>query len=218
MKRALVLLLLLGHAMLALADQDDAPKTKWVVELTEGDDVPADGQHIGLHWTRDYDPTGAVVIFRRAVPAGTQGKGGPIRVVDQKAQVIPAFMYPDTFKDQYYPAIDTSQKPIPRGTKLGVWTVAGSVDGDPSVWVDHVEPGSLYIYTLVPAVRGAAPDTYESMEGSAVVTPPLAPKPASLIHRRWFQIVVLAALGVLVAASFALRRRRAGAKPPAEAS
>lgn len=219
MKRSLVVLvvLLLGHAVRAQVDESVA-HTKWVVELTTDDDVPADGHHIGLHWTRDHDPTGAVVIFRRAVPLGTQGKGGSIHVVDQMAQIVPMFMYPDTYKDKYYPAIDTSQQPIPRGTKLGVWTVAGSVDGDPAVWVDNVEPGSLYIYALVPAERGAAPDTYENMEGTSVVTPPLAPKPASLIHRRWFQIAVLAGLGVLVAASFALRRRRAGAKPPDEAS
>ena len=210
--------MILGHSALAQDDDAEVPKTRWKVELTEEADVPADGHHLGLHWTRDHDPTGAVVIFRRAVPPGTPGKGEPILVVDQAAQIVPAFMYPDTFRTQYYKAIDVSQEPIPRGTKLGVWTVAGSVDGDPALWIDEVPGGSLYEYALVPAVRGAAPDTYESLMGSSVVTPPLAPKPASLIHKRWFQVAVLAAVGAVVGAIVAMRRRRAGARPPAEAS
>jgi len=218
MTRALLILAILGHSALAQDEDAEVPKTQWKVELTEEAGVPADGHHVGLRWTRDRDPTGPVVIFRRAVPAGTQDKGGAIHVADRAAQIVPAFMYPDTFRTEYYKAIDASQQPIPRGTKLGVWTVAGSVDGDPALWIDEVPGGSLYEYALVPAVRGAAPDTYESLRGSSVVTPPLAPKPASLIHKRWFQVVVLGAVGAVVGAIVAMRRRRAGARPPAEAS
>ncbi len=224
MKRALLVLLLFGHAALALADGSDEeaepPHTKWKIELTEADAVPADGHHIGLKWQRDFNPMGTVLIFRREVPQGTRGEGKPILVVDRLAQVVPALMYPDTFRDKYYPAIDTSQQPIPKGTKLGVWTVVDSVDGDRDLWIDDVpDPNKLYMYTFVPARRGSAADTYATLMGSSVVTPPLAPKQASLIHTRWFRIAMLAALVVVIAGVIgALRRRRSGATPPAEAS
>ncbi len=217
MTRALLALLLLGHAALA---EDEVPRTKWHVELTEEDAVPADGHHLGLSWKRDTNPMGTVLIFRRAVPRGTRGEGRPILVVDQGAQIVPAFMYPDTFKTQYYPAIDAAQRPIPKGTQLGVWTVVDSVDGDRTLWIDDVpDPDMLYLYTLVPAHRGSAADTYDTLMGSSVVTPPLPPKPVSLIRSRWFQIAIGAGLLVIATGVIgALRRRRAGAKTPGEAS
>ena len=222
MKLALLLLVLLVSPVFAdgSGEEPPPPHTKWKVSLTEEAGVPADGHHLGLSWTRDFNPMGTVLIFRREVAPGTKGAGGPILVVDQKAQIVPAFMYPDTFKTKYYPAIDTSQQPIPRGTKLGVWTVVDSVDGDRDLWVDQVpDPDKLYVYALVPAHRGAAPDTYDSLMGSSVVTPPLAPRPASLVHTRWFRIAVGAALLVVIGGVIgAMRRRRAGVKPPAEAS
>jgi hypothetical protein len=220
MKCALLLIFLAVPAFAQGSGDEEVPHTKWKIELTTEDAVPADGHHIGLSWQRDYNPLGTVVIFRREVPKGTTGEGKPILVVDQKAQIVPAFMYPDTFKTKYYPAIDTSQQPIPKGTKLGVWTVADSVDGDRELWIDEVpDPDALYEYAFVPAHRAGAPDTYDSMMGSSVITPPLAPKQATtLLRRRWFQIAVLGAFGALVAGTFALRRRRAGAKPPGEAS
>ena len=228
MKRALLFLVLIGNVTAVLADgsgngsgeEPPPPPTKWQVSLVEAPGVPADGHHIGLSWDRDFNPMGTVVIFRRQVPKGTTGEGKPILVVDRLAQIVPAFMYPDTFKTTYYKAIDVSQQPIPRGTKLGVWTVADSVDGDRTLWVDEVpDPDALYEYAFVPAHRGAAPDTYDTLMGSSVVTPPLAPRAAaSILHRRWFQIAVLLVLGALVGVTFAMRRRRAGAKAPGEAS
>jgi hypothetical protein len=217
MKPALVLVFLLAGVVYA-QDQDAPPAARWTVELREGG-VPADGRHIGLAWHRDRDSSVPVVVFRRVAPANA-GQGGGIHVVDQLAQIVPSFMYPDTFKTQYYPAFDANQQAIPRGTKLGVWTVAGSYDGDAPLWIDEVEPGQLYVYALVPGERGAAPDTYESLEGSAVVTPPVAPRAASLWHLRWFRALLLVAgAGVLVGGiTVVMRRRRAGAKPPAEAS
>jgi hypothetical protein len=216
-----VILLLLGSVALAFAQgsgAEEVPKTKWKVELVEHH-VPADGHHIGLSWTRDFNPMGTIVIFRRQVPQGSTGEGRPILVVDQGAQIVPAFMYPDTFKEKYYPAFDASQQPIPRGTKLGVWTVADSVDGDRELWVDEVpDPDALYEYTFAPAHRGAAPDTYTTLMGNSVITPPLAPKPAAWFRHLWVQIAALVVLGVFVVLSFVMRRRRAGAKPPAEAS
>jgi hypothetical protein len=218
MKYALVLLLLTGvvHAQ----DQDAPPPVRWTISVNDSDSVPADGRHIGLSWTRDRDSSGTVVIFRRVAAVGDESKGGPIHVVDQLAQIVPAFMYPDTFKTQYYPAFNANTNPIPRGTVLGVWTVAGSVDGDPTLWIDEVEPGARYIYALVPGERGAAPDTYETLEGRAVVTPPLAPRGASIWHMRWFQGVLALAGVAVIAGAIALvkRRRRAGARPSGEAS
>jgi len=225
MKRALLLLLLVGTAGPVLAQGSGAEEppphpTKWKVELIENSAVPADGHHLALSWERDYNPLGTVLIFRRQVPKGTTGEGKQILVVDRLAQIVPAFMYPDTFRTQYYPAVDVSAKPIPKGTTLGVWTVADSVDGDRTLWIDEVpDPDALYEYALVPAHRGAAPDTYETLMGSSVITPPLAPRAAAtIVHRRWFQILVLVAFGAVVAATFAMRRRRAGAKAPGEAS
>src|SRR5512135_2595073 len=113
MKRAWLVLLVLGRAAFADGSAGSGeeppppPPTKWQIELTEESAVPADGHHIGLSWERDYNPMGTVVIFRREVPKGTKGEGKPILVVDRAAQIVPAFMYPDTFKDKYYAAIDT---------------------------------------------------------------------------------------------------------------
>jgi hypothetical protein len=193
-----------------------APPTKWTLEQ-----VPVDGRHIGLAWTRDVDPTSTVVIFRRVAPAGStpSNEGRHLHVADRAAQLVPMFMHPETYKKQYYPAFDASTHPIPKGTTLGVWTVVDSVDGDRSRWIDEVEPGSRYIYALVPAKRAAAPDTYESFENSAIETPPLAPLTPSLWHRRWFQALLAAIAGILVAAAIVVkRRRRAGARPSGKAS
>jgi hypothetical protein len=185
--------------------------------------VPHDGRHLGLIWERSVGYLSTVVIFRRKAPPGIQVKSNWIHVVDQLAQIIPAFMYPDTFRTQYYPAFDASNHPIPPGTQLGVWTVVGSVDGDPvRPFIDTVEPGVSYMYALVPAERGAAPDTYESLEGAAALTPPISAPPASLIHVRWFQAVLAAATAALLAAIVLvirrMRRSRAGAAPSGEAS
>jgi hypothetical protein len=213
-----ILLVLLVTGVVHAQDQDAPPPARWTVELREAG-VPADGRHIGLAWHRDRDSNVPVVVFRRVAPANA-GQGGAIHVVDQLAQIVPSFMYPDTFKTQYYPAFDASQHAIPRGTKLGVWTVAGSYDGDAPLWIDEVDPGQRYVYALVPGERGAAPDTYESLEGSAVVTPPVAPRAASLWQRWWFRtLLIVAGAGVLAGGIIAVkRRRRAGATPPAEAS
>jgi hypothetical protein len=200
--------------------QEAAPHTKWAITIN-GDDVPADGRHIGLAWDRESDPFTPVVIFRRPAKPGDSPKGGGIHVVDQAAQIVPSFMHPDTFRTQYYPAYDTSQHAIPPGTQLGVWTVVASFDGDPAhPIIDTVERDGSYVYALVPAERGAANDTYESLEGDAVVTPPVEPRPPSLLHMRWFQGVVgvvgagLLAGGIVIV----MRRRRAGARTSGEAS
>jgi hypothetical protein len=233
MKYALVLTLLLTAGVVSAQDQkplgppasDEEPKgappTTWSLEQVGN--VPADGRHIGLSWTRDRDPASTVVIFRRVAPTGStpSSQGRHLHVADRAAQLIPMFMYPETYKTQYYPAFDASQHPIPKGTKLGVWTVVDAVDGDRSLWIDEVEPGSLYVYALVPAKRASAPDTYESFENSAVETPPLAPlTPSPLWHQRWFQALLAAVIaGILVAAGVVVkRRRRAGARPSGEAS
>jgi len=217
--RRLSLVLLLIAAPAAYA-QEDAPHTKWTVTVNS-DEVPRDGRHLGLAWDREGDPFSPVVIFRRKAKPGEHGQGGPVLVVDQAAQIVPAFMYPETFRKQYYPAFDASQHAIPPGTQLGVWTVVGSFDGDPAhPIIDTVERGGRYVYALVPAERGAALDTYESLMGDAVVTPPIEPRPASLIHTR----LVQAALGVAAAGLLAgcvmlvKRRRRAGARTSGEAS
>ena len=217
--RRLTLALLLVAAHVVHAQEDTPPRNRWTITVN-GDEVPPDGRHIGLCGTATKIPQ-SVVIFRRKAKPGEHGKGGLILVVDQAAQIVPAFMYPDTFRKQYYPAYDTSQHAIPPGTQLGVWTVVGSFDGDPAhPIIDTVEPDGSYVYALVPAELGAAPDTYESLMGDAVVTPPIEPRPASLIRTRWFQAV----LGVLAAGLLAgcvllvKRRRRAGARTSGEAS
>ncbi|MBV8757582.1 MAG: hypothetical protein JO257_09915 [Deltaproteobacteria bacterium] len=214
----LALLLALATTAHAQVEQPDA-KTHWVVEWTN-EGVPRDGHHLGLTWTRDMGPATTVVIFRRKAQPGTKLASNSIRVVDQKAQIIPAFMYPDTFKTEYQKAIDVSTQPIPAGTQLGVWTVVGSVDGDPAApFIDRVEPDAVYQYVLVPAKRADKPDTYESLEGPAVITPPLQAAAGDLVHARWFQAVLAAGALVIVAiAAFVVRRRRAGANRPAEAS
>jgi hypothetical protein len=231
MKYALLLTLLLTGVVSAqdqkplgppATDEDPkgAPPTQW--SLDQVGNVPADGRHIGLSWTRDRDSAGTVVIFRRVAPSGStpSNEGRHIHVADRAAQLVPMFLYPETYKTQYYPAFDASHHPIPKGTTLGVWTVVDAVDGDRPLWIDEVEPGSLYIYALVPATRGTAPDTYESFENSAIETPPLAPLTTVLWHRRWFQALLAAVIaGILVAAAIVVkRRRRAGARPSGEAS
>jgi hypothetical protein len=231
MKYALVLMLLAAGVVHAQdqtplgppasnEEPKGAPPTHWTLEQVGN--VPADGRHIGLSWTRDRDPASTVVIFRRVAPPDAQpsNEAQRLHVVDRTAQLVPMFMYPETYKTQYYPAFDASTHAIPTGTQLGVWTVVDSVDGDRSLWIDEVEPGARYIYALVPATRGAAPDTYASLENSAIATPPLAPLPADLWHRRWFQVVLGAGIaGILVAAIVVVkRRRRAGARPSGEAS
>lgn len=231
MKYALVLTLLLTGVVSAQdqtplgppgtqEEPKGAPPTQWT--LQQVGNAPADGRHIGLAWTRDTDPTSTVVIFRRVAPAGSppSNEGRHLHVADRAAQLVPMFMYPETYKKQYYPAFDASTHPIPKGTTLGVWTVVDSVDGDRSLWIDEVEPGSRYIYALVPAKRGRAPDTYESFENSAVETPPLAPDSPVLWRRRWFQALLAAVIaGILVAAAIVVkRRRRAGAGPSGKAS
>jgi hypothetical protein len=226
MKYALVLTLLLTGVVSAqdqtplgppatLEEAKGATPTRWSLEQ-----IPADGHHIGLGWTRDVDPASTVVIFRREAPAGSSNNARHVHVADRAAQLVPMFMYPETYKNQYYPAFDASTHPIPKGTKLGVWTVVDSVDGDRSRWIDDVEPGSLYIYALVPAKRAAAPDTYESFENSAIETPPLAPLTPALWYRRWFQALLAAVIaGILVAAAIVVkRRRRAGAGASGKAS
>ena len=217
--RRLTLALLIVAAHVAHA-QEDTPRNRWTITLG-GDEVPPDGRHIGLMWDRDRDPLSSVVIFRRKANPGEHGNGGHIHVVDQAAQIVPSFMYPETFRKQYYPAFDTSQHPIPPGTQLGVWTVVGSFDGDPAhPIIDTVEPGGSYVYALVPAELGAAPDTYESLMGDAVFTPPTEPRPASLIRTRWVQ-ALLGVLGAGLLAGCVLlgkRRRRAGARTSGEAS
>src|SRR3569623_649141 len=150
------LALLIEAAHVAHA-QEDTPRTRWTITLG-GDEVPPAGRHIGLLRDRDRDPLSSVVIFRRKANPGEHGNGGHIHVVDQAAQIGPAFMYPETFRKQYYPAFDTSQHPIPPGTQLGVWTVVGSFDGDPAhPIIDTVEPGGSYVYALVPAEQGLDP-------------------------------------------------------------
>lgn len=214
---SLVLLLIATPAVHA---QEDSPHTKWTITVN-ADEVPADGRHVGLSWDREGDPFSPVVIFRRPAKPDEHGKGGPIHVVDQAAQIVPSFMYPDTFRTQYYPAFDTSQHAIPPGTQLGVWTVVGSFDGDPAHPIlDTVERGRSYVYALVPAERGAALDTYESLMGDAVVTPPIDPRPASLIHTPWVQGVLGVCAAGLLAGCVVLvkRRRRAGARTSGEAS
>jgi glyoxylase-like metal-dependent hydrolase (beta-lactamase superfamily II) len=229
MKRALALVLLLTGAVYAeepkapdpLQEPATGPPIHWTVEVIEGDSVPADGRHIGLAWTRDRDPGSTVVVFRRVAAVGDTSKGGAIHVVDQLAQIVPSFMYPDTYKTEYYKAVNAATKPIPRGTELGIWTVAGAVDGDPKLWIDEVPPGAKYIYALVPATRGSAPDTYTSLVGSAVATPAIAPSAATTLwHKRWVQVLIgLAVLAVIAGAiALVMRRRRAGARPSGEAS
>lgn len=220
MRRLPLALLLIAAPAVHAQEAGSSVRNRWTIAV-DGDEVPPDGRHVGLTWDRDRDPFSTVVIFRRPAKPGEHGKGGPIHVVDQAAQIVPSFMHPDTFRKQYYPAFDTSQHPIPPGTQLGVWTVVGSFDGDPAhPIIDTVEPGGRYVYALVPAENGAAPDTYESMMGDSVVTPPIEPRPASLIHTRWVQ----ALLGVLAAGLLAgcvvllKRRRRAGVRTSGEAS
>lgn len=217
--RSLPLALLLAIASTAHAqvEQPDA-KTHWVVEWTN-DNVPRDGHHLGLMWTRDTGPATTVVIFRRKAAPGTTVTSNSIRVVDQKAQIIPAFMDPDGFKTKYEKAIDVSTQPIPPGTQLGVWTVVGSVDGDPATpFVDRVEAGAAYQYVLVPAKRGDKPDTYESLEGPAVITPALQAVPGELMHARWLQALLVAVGALVIGVIVFVLRRRAGVKRPAEAS
>lgn len=221
MKYALVLTLLVAGAVHAQEEPVAAPPLHWTLEqVTRG--VPDDGRHIGLSWTRDHGGAGTVVIFRRVAPPGSApgDKASHVHVVDRVAQIVPMFMYPETYKAQYYPAFDATQHPIRPGTRLGVWTVVDSVDGDRSLWIDEVEPGPLYIYALVPAQRAAAPDTYERFDNSAIATPPLAPFPPALWQRRWFQalaaVVIVGILGAVIAV--VKRRRRAGAGPSGEAS
>lgn len=217
--RRLTLAWLLFAAHAVHAQDADAPRSKWTITL-DGDEVPPDGRHLGIAWDRGGDPFSPVVIFRRPANPGEAGNGGRIHVVDQAAQIVPSFMHPDTYRTQYYPAFDASQHAIPPGTQLGVWTVVASYDGNPAhPIIDTVERGGRYVYALVPAKLGAAPDTYESLMGDSVFTPPVEPRPASLVHTRWFQAAVGAAGAVIVAGlGLIMRRRRAGARTSGKAS
>src|SRR3954453_22506358 len=130
MRRLSLALLLLVAAPAAYAQESGAPPpTKWTLTVND-DETPNDGRHIGISWDRDGDPFSTVVVFRRMARPEENGKGGAIHVVDQQAQIVPMFMYPN-YKDRYYPAWDASTHAIPPGTQLGQWTVVASFDGDP---------------------------------------------------------------------------------------
>ena len=178
---------------------EQAPKsTQWMIEMLfdqgffSGRGVEPDGRHIGISWTREPAVPTPVLVLRRALPEGTDVKGRSTRVVDQGGTVlVPAFLYPSTPKE-YHSAYDPSVNPLTVGTKIGEWTVVASVDGDaPDPIVDEVDPGT-YLYALVPAVRGAKPDTYVGFPGDAVVTWSVSPHAAWFNRRRWFHLALIA--------------------------
>jgi hypothetical protein len=189
--------------------------TQWLIEMlferpyigTRG--VDPDGRHIGISWTRNPVPEGAVLVLRRPV-TDPDLKGKALRVVDRTGPVlIPLFLYPTDWKTTYHPAFDAHVQPIPPGTQVGEWTVVASSNGDPAEpIVDEVEPGSRYVYALVPAIRGQLPDTYDSFPGDAVTTWSVAPHASWFHPRRWMHLALILVIAVSLFVFTRLAKKR----------
>lgn len=213
MTRALAILVLVCGV--AHADEPAPPSTRWAVEVLydqgffSARGVEPDGRHVGISWTRTPAVTTPVLVLRRRVPGGTEAQGRPVRVVDPGGNaLVPSFLYPSASKNEYHPVYDAATNPLPVGATVGEWTVVGSTDGDPAEpIVDEVEPGT-YIYALVPAVRGAEPDTYVAFPGDAVTTWTVTPHAAWFNRRRWFHLALIAIIaGALFGYTWLARRK-----------
>jgi hypothetical protein len=184
----------------------DGPMTRWNIEMLydqgyfSARGVEPDGRHVGIAWTREPAVKGSVLVLRRPVRAGEDTTSHPTRVVDANGTALsPHFLYPSDQTGTHF-AIDAMSTPIPAGASVGEWTVVASTDGDPTEpIVDEVEPGTRYVYALVPATRGKQSDTYAQFPGDAIVTWAVQAHPAWFNRRRWLH---LALIGIIAAALF----------------
>ena len=157
--------------------------TDWTIRIDKPDSD--DGRHLGISWTRvRAHRAGTVLVLRRRI-AGPDVPGGATRIGG------------------------VAGTPLPPGAALGAWTVVASVDGDPPAPIlDEVDPGGRYVYALVPAVRGAAPDTYARFPGDAVTTWTVAPRATWFHRKRWLHLALIALVGASLLGFASLARRR----------
>ena len=160
--------------------------TRWTIRIDPPDSD--DGRHLAISWTRvRAHRAGTVLVLRRRV-AGPDVPSGAIRIGT--------------------PGL--AGTPLPPGAGIGEWTVVTSVDGDPPApIIDEVAPDGRYAYALVPAVRGAAPDTYAAFPGDAVATGTVAPRAAWFHRKRWMHLALIGLVGAsLIGFTHLARRRR----------
>ncbi|HSK01650.1 MAG TPA: DUF6754 domain-containing protein [Kofleriaceae bacterium] len=158
----------------------------WTIRIEPPDSD--DGRHLAIGWTRPpAQRAGTVLVLRRRVDEGGPG-GGAVS------------LGPDLLR----PGV-----PLPPGTQVGAWTVVASSDGDPAApLVDEVDPEGRYIYALVSAVRGEAPDTYARL-GAPITSNTVAPR-ASWFHRaRWPHLALIVLIGASLFGFAYLAKRRA---------
>ncbi len=196
MKKALIVLLALTATARADLVEQNPDKTAWEIGVFYDQDwfggrgIAADGKHVGLSWKRDHEVPGAVLVLRREVEFGEHpDKGRPVRITPSGAVLGPQFLGETK---EAVAAIDAATTPLVAGARLGRWTVVTSSDGDhPELYVDEVSPGTGYIYIFIPALRGAAPDTYSSFPGEAIETWTIQPRPALFDRHRWFHLALI---------------------------
>jgi hypothetical protein len=162
------------------------PPAGWTVQIEppDGDD----GRHLAVSWTRAGGSAGGTVLVLRRRIAGPDVPAGTLRLGGLGL---------------------AAAAPLPPRTALGQWTVVASVDGDPPAPIlDEVDPAGRYVYALVPAVRGAAPDTYAAFPGEGITTQAVAPRAALFDRKRWFHLALIALIGASFAGFTYLARRR----------
>jgi len=193
MKALVVLVALWSNANAQPVDPPPRDQVTWQLEITFNDD-----SHVALSWKRNPERVQGVLVLRRALPAGTVTQAAPIYAVDHPGPLlIPTFLYPST-AHTYHPAFDARSHPIPPGTHVGEWTVTAYVPGDPPApIVDAIEPGTPYVYALIPATPGPDPGTYAAF-GDAILTESIVAEP------RWYQTVWFRAALVTVLSTVAL--------------
>jgi hypothetical protein len=178
--------------------------TDWTIRIDKPDSD--DGRHLGISWTRvRAHRAGTVLVLRRRVSEELPGKA--VRAGEGGARLGAAFLYPSG--SAAAAPIDAANLPLPSATRLGEWTVVASVDGDPAAPIlDEVDPEGRYIYALVPAVRGAAPDTFVRFPGDAITTWTVAPRATWFNRKRWFHLALIALVAGSLAAFTYLAKRR----------
>ncbi len=183
------LLLAIAAALSLGAQHADVPRggapvaAGWAIRIEPPDSD--DGRHLAIGWTRPpAQRAGTVLVLRRgADDPGAAARPGP-----------------DLLR---------TGVPLPPGTRLGAWTVVASADGDPPAPIlDEVDPEGRYVYALVSAVRGAAPDSYAGFPGEAITSGPVAPR-ASWFHvGRWPHLALIALIAASLFGFTYLAKRR----------
>ena len=180
--------------------------TDWAIRIDKPDSD--DGRHLGISWTRARaHRAGTVLVLRRRVSEPLSSKA--IRVSDGGARLTAAFLYPTATAPATPAPIAAANLPLPPQARLGEWTVVASVDGDPARPIlDEVDPTGRYIYALVPAIRGAAPDTFARFPGDAITTWTVAPRATWFNRKRWFHLALISLVAASLAGFTYLARRR----------